>query len=118
MSSFRKLNQFYFDQGSSKKNLDGAGNETKENRNKGKITPQYIKNEKPQIIYEYVILEYFLLGRRGNLQNQQIKNEENTTLACSSIFYMRVDVSKVEYRIFVRSQWCGKYKKVCMERML
>ena len=47
----------------------GSGNESKENKKKEKIRPQYSNKEKSQIIYEYDMLESFLLGSGGNLQN-------------------------------------------------
>ena len=54
--------------------MDGSGNESKENKNKEKRGPQYSNKEKSQIIYEYDILESFLLGSRG-LQNWHSKKQ-------------------------------------------
>ena len=52
--------------------LDGSGNESKDNKKKGKIVPQYSNNDRLQIIYEYYILEAFLLVSGGDFRNQNI----------------------------------------------
>ena len=49
--------------------MDGSRNESNKNKNKEKRRPQYSTKDKSQIIYEYDMLEYFLLGSGGNLQN-------------------------------------------------
>ena len=68
-----ELHQFYCDQGNIKKKLNGAGNVSKENKNKIKIGPKLSNNEKAKIIYHHDMLEAFLLDIGGNCQNQHIK---------------------------------------------
>ena len=70
-----KPHQFYFDQVNSKKTIDRSGNESKENKNKGKRVTQYSNTDIAQIIYEYDMLEAFLLGSGGNHQSQHIKKQ-------------------------------------------
>ena len=56
--------------------MDGARNESKENKNKEKIAPQYSNNEKAWIIYDYYMLGAFLIDSGGNCQNNNNKKEE------------------------------------------
>ena len=55
--------------------MDGDLNESKENLKKVKRGTQSSNNEKAQIIYEYDVLEAFLIDNVGNLQNQHIKKQ-------------------------------------------
>ena len=64
------------------------------------------------------MLEDFLLGSGRNCHNQHRKNKENTTLKRSNILSMSGDVPKIHHSIFFRSQSCGQYEKVYIERML
>ena len=70
-----KLHQFYSDQGNSMKKLDGDGNESRDNKKKGKRGTQSIKNDKLQIIHKYNMLEYFYLAVGGMVRISTAKNK-------------------------------------------
>ena len=61
------------------------------------------------------MLEAFILGIGGNIQNQHSKNQGKHNPNKLKYFSMRGDVPKVNCGIFVRGKCYGKYQKVCME---
>ena len=68
-SIFRKLHQFYFDQGNNKKNWMVPEMKVR----KIKINGRFVK---AGIIYDYYMLGAFLMGSGGNCQNNNNKKEE------------------------------------------
>ena len=62
------------------KKLYESINEGQYNKMEGKRGPQYSNNEKSHIIYEYDMLESFLLDSGGGHLNWHSRNKENITL--------------------------------------
>ena len=98
--------------------MDGYGNESKKNKKKGKTWPKYSNNKKSQIIYDYHMLESFLLSSGGNSKNQNSKKQEkhNPDTLKNHLYVWRC--SKGSLCNFCQESMVREISKVCMERML